>query len=332
MGSSTVRVEKSVDLVTWRELGVFESEVVDYAEEGPGETAFYRATSAAWTRPWAPEMRYINQLRAFRSWLVHGTGRYEPGYLKFVIVLAEPDKVYFHADYLHYSFVSEQLPGFEGITQQQFDDAALVREGQRLLLGAVFFPSSAGPRTEYGIQFVGNEPYPAEFVLEYINRVNNRVVSETPLNVLYFPEYEQARAAEESRAYLLAHGIETSSLARWTVGDFTYSEGWAAGRLKYFPANEIDSAYLSGALMESDILMTDFVPADLPRVAGIIALSPSSPGSHVAILARAEMVPFVYLAGDALRELAESLIGKEILFRADEASSFPGLYPGAPGG
>lgn len=324
-GGSIV-VEASEDLQRWREFGVFEAQVMGYEHRVEENCPrFYRATATVLDR-WSV-IQYINEVRGYKTGLKHtGISSFEPSYLKFVIDLREPAKVYFHINYLHYSFVSEQLPGFVGISQPDFERAALVRDGQKLLLGSVFFPAGLAAQTEVGIQFVGNEPYPAEFILEFFERVKKRVVTDTPVKFLYFPEYEQAAAAQESAAFLLAHGIETSSLARWTIKDSTYSEGWAVGRLKYFPAAQIQNAYLRGDLRTEDILITDFTPADIPQVAGIITLHPSSPGSHVAILSRANLVPYVYLASEDLRAIAQALISKEILFRAETPSLFtPGV-------
>ena len=81
----------------------------------------------------------------------------------------------------------------------------------------------------------------------------------------------------DSRQYLLFRG----------VGDW---------RNKIFPGDQIQSAYINGVLLPDDILMTDGVPAEVPYVAGIISLSPSTPNSHVAILSKTYGIPFVYLA------------------------------------
>jgi hypothetical protein len=74
-------------------------------------------------------------------------------------------------------------------------------------------------------------------------------------------------------------------------------------------------------LKPEDILLTDAVPAEVPYVAGIMTLSPSTPNSHVAILARSYFIPFVYLADDELRDRAQSLVGRQVAVTA-----FPG-YP-----
>jgi hypothetical protein len=330
LSQNAVHVEKSNDLSEWHDLGLFEGRVLGYKDKIE-KGMFYRATATALDR-FTP-LQYANQVRAFGTSL-HSRAfnlDYEPSYLKFVIDLREPGKVYFHADYLHYNFVSINLPGFIGISPQEFEKAALTQMGQRLLVGTVFFSPRAGPQNEVGIQFEGNEPYSAEFVLKFLRTVKDRMISEKQLKFFYIPEYGQVKAAEESAAFLLLNGFETSSLARWTIQDVSYSSGWAVGKLKYFAATEIQNAYLRGELKPEDILATDFTPAEIPRVAGIITLNPSSPGSHVAILARADGTPYVYLASEDLKLQLQQLLGKEILFRADVPSSFRGQALGARG-
>ena len=51
----------------------------------------------------------------------------------------------------------------------------------------------------------------------------------------------------------------------------------------------------AGRLTPDDILvLTDTAPAELPFVAGILTLQPSTPNAHSAILARSYGVPFAY--------------------------------------
>src|SRR5690606_20215719 len=108
----------------------------------------------------------------------------------------------------------------------------------------------------------------------------------------YFPTYEQYASAEQNQDYLLANGIEISSPSRWAAGNIIYSPGWALGTLKFFTASQIDAAYLNGQLLPGDILLTDGVPAEVPLVAGILSLVPSTPNSHVAILCNTYNIPF----------------------------------------
>ena len=63
--------------------------------------------------------------------------------------------------------------------------------------------------------------------------------------------------------------------------------------------------------------MTDGVPAEVPVLAGILTLTPSTPNSHVAILAKTFGVPFAYLSDPAQRERLQQLVGKDIVLRLD---------------
>ena len=74
------------------------------------------------------------------------------------------------------------------------------------------------------------------------------------------------------------------------------------GRLVFVEGSEIASAFRAGDLTSDDILLTDHVPAEIPRVAGIIALNPSTLNSHVAILAKNFGVPLYFEGNEATRE------------------------------
>jgi len=132
----------------------------------------------------------------------------------------------------------------------------------------------------------------------------------------YFPAYEQTAAARENEDWLASQGIEISSPARWAQGNVIYSSGWAMGTLKFFHAGDIDDAFMSGALRSEDILLTDGIPAEIPIVAGVITLAPSTPNSHVAILAQTFGIPFAFLALSEDAERANSLIGRDVVLRA----------------
>lgn len=46
------------------------------------------------------------------------------------------------------------------------------------------------------------------------------------------------------------------------------------------------AAFDDGRLRSEEILLTDGVPADMPVLAGLISLTPSTPNSHTTILSR----------------------------------------------
>ena len=138
------------------------------------------------------------------------------------------------------------------------------------------------------------------------------------MQAFYFPSYEQLASSEANSVWLEAQGIPISSTARWATGNACYSAGWALGTLKYFDGNQIQTAYETGHLLPEDILLTDGVPAEMPFVSGILSLLPSTPSSHVAMLARTFNVPFGHLAIPADANHAQQLIGRFVMVGVSE--------------
>jgi hypothetical protein len=270
-------------------------------------------------QPWKEQVRLPED-----AFLVHGPGLDEPAWVKFTIVLP-PDgapTVYFqdgHKYLFHYQFATACLEPFRGMTAEQFDRVTLYRHGRQAVLGAVISPPVRTPSTqphEYGIQLVGLDPFAEKEVLEYFNLIKTCVLSDQPYTAFYFPTYEQQAAAQADRAWLEAQGILISSPDRWADDNTCYAPGWALGVLKYVEGKDIGEAYLRGTLGPHDILLTDGVPAETPFVGGIITLSPSTPNSHVAILARTFNMPFVHLAVAEDANEARRLVQHEICLRA----------------
>jgi hypothetical protein len=259
---------------------------------------------------------------------VAGSSADEPGWVKFTILLEpyDPNIVYFqdsHKYTFHYHFATQLLTPFLGETPEQFDQATLFEEGQKAVLGAVIMPPTGGyppppAYPEYGIQFVRQDPYAKEEIVEMFNVVKASISADPGVQAFYFPTYEQLATANANRDWLLTQGIPISSTARWAEGNVCYSSGWALGKLKYVEGSNIRNAYLAGLLEPNDILLTDGVPAEIPFVAGIISLSPSTPNSHVAILAKTFGVAFVHLAVAEDANEAQQLVGHKIVLRAFE--------------
>ncbi len=259
----------------------------------------------------------------------------EPRWVKFTILTEpyDPNIVYFQdcREYaFHYDFAADLVTPFIGMTPEQFDEATLYESGQQGILGAVLMPPDTGwpepfAYPEYGIQLVRRDPYTKEQTAELFNVVKSSIVAEPNVQAFYFPTYEQIETAEANKDWFESQGIPISSASRWAPGNVVYSSGWALGELKYFDGDSIADAYQTGQLEPNDILLTDGVPAEIPFVAGIISLSPSTPNSHVSILAQGYGVPFVYLreepVGLALAEDAArawELVGRRIVLRGFE--------------
>jgi hypothetical protein len=244
-----------------------------------------------------------------------------PGWVKFTILTSDPNVVYFQDSAVypfHYDFAVAELEPFAGMSPSEFDAVTLYLDGQMAILGAVILPPPltpyGDPPPEYGIEIVGRDPYPRETVRDVFQLVESKVIGTA--QAFYFPTFEQRESAEQHRDYLEAHGIIISSADRWARDNTCYSTGWTIGELNFFPGDQIDAAYLSGALRPDDILLTDAVPSEIPFLAGVLTLSASTPNSHVAILAQTFGIPFVHLVLDEDAQHAQSLVGRKVALRA----------------
>jgi hypothetical protein len=250
----------------------------------------------------------------------------DSAWVKFTIKLNDPNTVYFQDSQLyvlHHEFATSVLDPFIGMSSSDFYQLTLYEEGQQAALGTVIMPPVSGfpPEPdflEYGIQFVRQDPYSKEEIAAMFEVIKANVIADPNVRALYFPTYEQSDVAQANLEWFADHNIIVSSTARWAQGNIAYSEGWALGELKFFGADEIDIAYRNGLLEPADILLTDGVPAEIPYVAGVISLAPSTPSSHVAILARTYVVPFVYLAVADDANLALEFIDHKIALSAYE--------------
>ena len=259
----------------------------------------------------------------FEPFLVTSSSADIPDWVKFTIMTCDPNTVYYqdsHAYPFHYDFVASELDPYVGIDRETFDQLALHANGQELILGTVLTPpelwTGAYQAAEYGIQLIRTDPYPPEQVVALFNLVKGTVHTDGEWEAFYMPTYEQWAAAQENLDYFAEHGITVSTAARWANSNPIYAEGWAIGTLKYFAGDDVEDAYLSGELGPGDIVLTDGVPAEMPFLAGIMSLSPSTPSSHVAILSGTYGTPFVYLAVRDDAELAQQLVGHTIMLRA----------------
>jgi len=263
---------------------------------------------------WKNQIEYPNE--EFQSWT-------SPPYVKFTIITKEgfdPNVVCYQDCRMyeyHFDFALEQLDPFIGMTIEQFDDVTLHKEGQQAVLGAVILsPWADPPFNEYGIQLVRNDPYSREEIVRLFNIVKASVIAEPNVTAYYFPTYEQYTVAQQNRDWFESQGIPIGSTAQWAEGNVSYSDGWALGTLKFFAGSEIQAAFINGDLLPEDILLTDGVPAEIPSMAGIISLMPSTPNSHVAILAKSQGVPFVYLAMEQDAARAQGLVNRSVYLAA----------------
>ena len=324
-GNRSHRVEMSAELADWGPVfAIRDAAQWSWEWDGVRESAaaFFRLVEAV-PPVIVPHASWKSALRLpgdeFLSEPVGGTGVFganvEIRWVKFALILDALPEVYFQksADYpFHFDFATERLAPFLGLSLAEFNGVSLGRSGQEVVLGAVLW---APEREEYGIQFVGQDEYPREMVRFLFETVESHLDVPVTASGYYMPTFEQSEGAERARTYLADHGIEVSSPERWIGGSVCYAPGWALGRLVFVEGDEIETAYARGELRPEDILLTDGVPAEVPFVSGIVTLAPTTPNSHVAILAQSYGVPFVYLREPAEQERVRSLAGKDVVVR-----------------
>jgi Pyruvate phosphate dikinase, AMP/ATP-binding domain len=319
--NTLLRLQASPDLLTWAPFATLHDGAFAYpdAEAGHLTQRFYRGFAQPKTAidDWKNQIVLPNE--SFRS---ASSSSNEVRWVKFAILASDPTKVFYQDSVrypFHYEFATQRLPPFLGMDRTTFDQLSLHPATQQVILGAVLLPP-AGTTLEYGIQFVGLEPYPPGTVANLLDLVSATIYSPVKRQPLYIPAWEQFDSASANEAFFEDHGFPLASTDRWVGGSTVYAAGWALGRLVFIPAPEITAAYTDGRLLPGDILLTDGVPAEVPLVAGIISLRPSTPNSHVAILARSFGIPFVYLPDAGERTRVEALDGHEVVFRASTSA------------
>jgi hypothetical protein len=309
------RLEASDDLIHWRERAVGHGDLFEYPVGSPRGTVqqFYRVVATPLTDLDDGKHQVQCLGDPFLS-APAGDGRLESRWIKFAILLDQPDRVYFQdsSKYLfHDQFARQRLPPCVGMSLVEFEQVSLHTHGQRVVLGSVISPPDP-ILPEIGIQFVGLDPYPADQLAEWFELVRGSIAKEPEVEVFLMPLPVQEAEVIAHAADLAARGIPVASASRWVQGDQVYSEGWALGRIRYVPGAAIDAAYRAGRLQPVDILLTDAVPAEVPPVAGILCTRPATPNAHVAILARSFGIPFAYLHDETVRRRLRDWDGLEI--------------------
>ncbi len=318
-------LQRSPALTNWQEVARVRNRLFAYPDTSGVASAggFYRIAATALQ----PSDDWSNQLRPAGGELFtpgSGSGLAATRFAKFSILLAQPDCVYFQDSVLwpyHYHFAVARLPGCAGLSILQYNRQALyANTDQRMAIGSVMRAPDPQVR-EVGIEIVGSEAFPIARVADWIEAVRWRLVLDDGWRVYYMPSIEQRAAAEAGVTNLAARGIALASLSRWASENADYSTGWALGKLVFVTGTNVSAALGDGRLQLGDILVTDRVPAELPVLAGYLALEPATPNSHVALLARSLALPFAYANGAGLQAEIASLYGKEVLLVVENTNN-----------
>ena len=318
----------SDDLTNWFPVAATDQLSLGYSEAPAHGQRYFQllettppklSSSSNWkTELTLPEDNFMVEFKgAEGGWTPPGAKKpKETQWTKFTVLMDDLTTVYFQNGKrlkFHYDFGTKFVPEFDDMTHMQFDSVTLYHAGRRAVMGAVLFSEK---NSEYAIQFVGQDRLPASMVRCLWQQVDDAIEKPDMLRGLYMPTHEQTDASGEVANALAAIDVPVVSAHRWETGsDVIYSKGWAIGRLVFVEGSEIASAFRKGDLTSDDILLTDHVPAEIPRVAGIVTLNPSTPNSHVAILAKNFGVPFYYEGNETTREGLRALNGRMVRFR-----------------
>lgn len=314
-------LERSMTLRDWVPMFVSSALTWEYAEalELIGENGVFFRTRG--TSPPAIEVddSWTDQIdltseRYFSEPKSNGSSSLR--FVKFTILTDNLKTVYFQDSDLypfHYSFAVEKLGPFVGMELDRFNELTLYLQGQEAILGEVLLNEAT---SEYGIRFVAKDGLPPGLVAYLYHLVDAALIKDSALQDrgYYMPNAEQAEHISLHEAFFRDQGIRVASSDIWSLGSQCYSQGWAMGRLRFVETERIEEAYLSGELTHSDVLLTDGVPAELPFLAGVLTLSPASPGSHVSILAESYGIPFAYIGTEKELSMALDLVDQEVLY------------------
>ncbi len=248
-------------------------------------------------------------------------------WVKFTLFRSDPTHVIFQNTRehpLHYEFAATYLDPFLGAGPAAYDAATLLANGQIAVIGSVLFDPDA---LEYGFEFAGEDPYPREMIRFLAEAVDAAIDKPANARRFYLPTFAQTEAARADSAWFAARGLPLGTVQQWLEGENIYSHGWGIGRLRWFAGSEIERAFRDGRLDHDDILLTDQAPAELPVLAGIVCLSPSTPNSHVAILSRSYGIPFLHATDPAFIQTLQAALNHDILLRVIEPIGINDLRP-----
>ena len=319
----------SDDLANWFPVAATTETSLGFSERSAASQRFFQllestpptlSAAANWkTKLSLPSDKFLVEFKASEggAWVPPGTKKpKETQWVKFTVLMDDLATVYFQDGNklkFHYDFGTKYIPEFDDMTHMEFDGVTLYHAGRRAVMGAVLFSEK---NSEYAIQLVGQARLPAAMVSFLWHLVDGAIEKPGELMGLYMPTYEQADSSGAVAEYLAQRNVPVVSAQRWETGsDAIYSFGSAMGRLVFVKGDKITGAFRNGDLTSDDILLTDHVPAEIPRVAGIVAMNPSTPNSHVAILAKNFRIPFYYEGTAATREELFSLAGREVMLR-----------------
>lgn len=246
---------------------------------------------------------------------------FRSSYVKFVIFVNDKNlsieffdskKTDLHVDYL------KNVKGIKTPVEEIYRQARL-NAGRKYFFGALikselFVNNSVFNDTEvqFSFQITAEDPLSVEDLIHIGKTVKNSTQLEAQL--YYMPSGNQAQyiSGQKEQNQLATAGFAISKAN--TKDMQVYYEASSVGRLKKVLAKDIETgAYL---VRGDEILLLDYVPDSLPPVRGVITSQPTSPNSHVSLLANMYSIPFLYIKNASMLSNLMALDGSSILLKS----------------
>jgi hypothetical protein len=237
---------------------------------------------------------------------------------KFFIPPDHTDLVYFHPNSVfHYDFARNYLPQFTSTPADVFEDWMLHPSKEKGVIGGVFVPTPAasggGDAGIYFIEFASNEPIPDQKLADLFKTVRARII-DPGHSALLLPPAVQRDSVLANRHFFITQGISLGELTQFVTNTTMQAQGWSIGKLVYIPANELPQAISSGMITPQTILISDRAPLDLPPIAGLVSLTPSSPNSHTVLRLQTAGFPYLDLRPSEKASFT-NLAGQEVILQ-----------------
>jgi hypothetical protein len=232
--------------------------------------------------------------------------RYQ-GYTKFLIEMSngKPGKVWYfdtnvlpyHADFIRRQFLKDASP-------DQIDQMTLFQKDRKFLLGTLLSHGKG-----FDVEWVSEDKLSLKELQLAMKHVQASAKGLAPMQLLAPRKWREQYKAWESSFQEV--GFSLAPDAATGIQNEVYAYGWSVGRMLVLNRAQFDEAKSRGELNVSDILVLDHVPREIPPLAGIIVDEPSTPSSHLALLAQMYDIPFLYQQ-DAFQKY-QNLGGQKVL-------------------
>jgi len=274
----------------------------------------------------AEDVSYLREIRSAANFahLAQGGVQLGASAVKFLIDLERDDRIYFTrtSDWdLHYQFVRSEIREQLPLDRCDEEDAQRFRQGW-WDFSATEYDASDDRRFLMGtlVHYAGSNFFAIEFATgDEISATLMRRVYEV-LKESVYNSHQYYLLPRSSEHIDKVRSIEGTVPARGPNAPFVdvdyqiLNPGVSYGYLREVPAAQFSSRRNDS----KDIIYTDFVPADLPAVRGLITSAFQTPLSHVNILSRNRGTPNLVLRDRDNPVKIDSLIGKLIRLEVRE--------------